>query len=62
MSFHLTAEGPYVEHGHILKAKLGNGNGEKRHAEIDLNKFIGNNNGKFEWGGHGKISHDSEEY
>jgi hypothetical protein len=51
MSFHLSAEDIELDDGHILKAKLGNGDGDMVDAEIDLNQFIGNNNGSFEWGG-----------
>ena len=51
MSFHLSAEDIELEDGHILKAKLGNGEGEMVDAELDLNYYIGNDNGSFQWGG-----------
>lgn len=54
MSFHLSAEDIELEDGHILKAKLGNGNDEMVDAEFDLNYYIGNNDGAFAWGGESK--------
>ncbi|CEJ94902.1 Putative Cyanovirin-N [[Torrubiella] hemipterigena] len=46
MSFHASAENIRVDDGHILRANL---NGQD--AELDLNSCLGNNNGRFEWGG-----------
>ncbi|KAM7200701.1 Cyanovirin-N [Naviculisporaceae sp. PSN 640] len=60
MSFHLSAEDIHLEDGHILKARLGNGDGEQVDAEFDLNSVIGNNNGNFEWGG-ADFSHSAED-
>ena len=46
MSFHASAHDIRVDDGHILRARLTNGNGDSVDAEIDLNQIIGNNNGK----------------
>ncbi|KAJ5536068.1 cyanovirin-n family protein [Penicillium frequentans] len=51
MSFHESANDIELEDGHILKAKLSYGEDEERDAEMDLNDFIGNDNGCFCWGG-----------
>ncbi|KAJ5649289.1 uncharacterized protein N7484_003012 [Penicillium longicatenatum] len=51
MSFHESGSNIEVEHGHILKAALRYGEDEERDAEIDLNDFIGNDDGHFCWGG-----------
>ena len=51
MSFNITAQNMRVDNGHILKARLKEANGNEVDAEIDLNSIIGNNNGRFEWGG-----------
>lgn len=52
MSFHCSAQN--IEcHGHILKAELANGDGEHHWTECNLNDWIGNNDGRFEWGGQG---------
>jgi hypothetical protein len=45
MSFHESGSNIEVEHGHILKAALRYGEDEERDAEIDLNDFIGNDDG-----------------
>lgn len=50
MSFHASAENIRVDDGHILRASV---NGQD--AELDLNSCLGNNNGRFEWGGRGKL-------
>ncbi|KAJ5992160.1 cyanovirin-n family protein [Penicillium sp. IBT 35674x] len=51
MSFHESANNIELEDGHILKAKLQDGEGEEREVEMNLNDFIGNDNGCFCWGG-----------
>ncbi|KAG7284611.1 hypothetical protein NEMBOFW57_009216 [Staphylotrichum longicolle] len=51
MSFHSSAQDIRVDDGHILRARLRNGNGDEVDAEVDLNQFIGNSDGSFEWGG-----------
>ncbi|KAI6358023.1 hypothetical protein MCOR25_007443 [Pyricularia grisea] len=50
MSFHHSAENIRVE-GTTLCAMLRNGDGEMCDASCDLNDYIGNNEGRFEWGG-----------
>lgn len=57
MSFHLSAVSYELEDGHILKAVLHDAEGEEQEAELDLNAYIGNNDGSFEWGG--ENFHDS---
>ncbi|KAK1143416.1 hypothetical protein N8T08_006744 [Aspergillus melleus] len=51
MSFHHSAEDIEIEDNHVLVAKLADGEGELQDASIDLNNYIGNNNGSFEWEG-----------
>lgn len=45
MSFHLSAVSYELEDGHILKAVLHDAEGEEQEAELDLNAYIGNNDG-----------------
>ncbi|RYP27931.1 hypothetical protein DL767_007458 [Monosporascus sp. MG133] len=52
MSFHSSAQDITVD-GHILKAQLRNEDGDNVGAEINLDDYIGNNDGRFEWGGNG---------
>ncbi|RYP44602.1 hypothetical protein DL768_008951 [Monosporascus sp. mg162] len=52
MSFHISAEDITVD-GHILRARLRNEGGDNVDAEINLDDYIGNNDGRFEWGGNG---------
>ncbi|KAK3903789.1 Cyanovirin-N [Staphylotrichum tortipilum] len=51
MDFHASAQDIRVDDGHILRARLNNADGQQVDAEIDLNQFIGNSDGAFEWGG-----------
>ncbi|KAH8800484.1 CVNH domain-containing protein [Xylogone sp. PMI_703] len=51
MSFHLTSEDIRIENNHILKANLRDADGNLHESEIDLNQFIGNENGHFQWQG-----------
>ncbi|KAA8643636.1 CVNH domain-containing protein [Aspergillus tanneri] len=51
MSFHHSAEDIRIEDNHILVAQLMAEDGEMRESFIDLDNFIGNNNGSFEWDG-----------
>ncbi|KAK3311055.1 Cyanovirin-N [Chaetomium strumarium] len=51
MSFHASAEDIRLDDGHMLRARLRNENGDLVDAELDLNHYIGNDNGCFEWGG-----------
>ncbi|EKD17170.1 uncharacterized protein L3040_005392 [Drepanopeziza brunnea f. sp. 'multigermtubi'] len=53
MSFHASAQDVRVEDNHILKATLTNAAGEPVEAELDLDNCIGNQDGRFEWGGQG---------
>ena len=46
MSFHYSAEDIRVEDNHILKARLQRADGEWQDSEIDLNNFLGNDNGQ----------------
>lgn len=45
MPFHHSAEDIRVDDGHMLRARLQRADGEWNDAEIDLNRFIGNDNG-----------------
>jgi hypothetical protein len=46
MSFHLSAEDIRIEDGHILKARLRTADGDWNDSEIDLNRYLGNDDGK----------------
>ena len=46
MSFHYSAEDIRVEDNHILKARLQRADGEWQDSEINLNDFLGNDNGQ----------------
>jgi hypothetical protein len=45
MSFHYSAEDIRVDDGHMLRARLQRADGEWNDSEIDLNNYIGNDNG-----------------
>ena len=45
MTFYYTAEDIRIDDGHVLKARLQKADGEWEDAEIDLNDYIGNDNG-----------------
>ena len=45
MSFHLSAEDIEIKDNHILFARLRNEEGELQESEIDLDEFLGNNDG-----------------
>lgn len=45
MSFHQSAASFELEDGHILKAVLRYGDEEEQDSELDLNAYIGNNDG-----------------
>lgn len=47
MSFHYSAEDIRVEDNHILKARLQRADGEWQDSEINLNDFLGNDNGQW---------------
>lgn len=52
-NFHHSAQDTRVDDGHILRARLQNGNGDFVDAECNLNDCLGNDNGRFDWGGRG---------
>jgi len=47
MDFHASAQDIRLDDGHILRARLNTADGQQVDAEIDLNHYIGNNDG--EW-------------
>ncbi|KAE8356628.1 Cyanovirin-N [Aspergillus coremiiformis] len=52
MSFHLSAEeGSCRVEGPILYARLRNNAGDFISTELDLNRYLGNDNGRFHWDG-----------
>ncbi|KAB8215586.1 Cyanovirin-N [Aspergillus novoparasiticus] len=51
MSFHLSAEEIEIRDNHILWARLRNGDGDLQDAEINLDEFLGNDDGHFQWDG-----------
>lgn len=53
MSFSASAESYHLHDGHILKAVVRNRDGEPCESEIDLDQFIGNQDGWFMWDGAG---------
>jgi len=53
MSFALSADDVRVDEGHILRARLRNGNGDLVDSELDLDHVLGNDGGRFQWGGEG---------
>ncbi|KAI1480999.1 hypothetical protein K445DRAFT_322672 [Daldinia sp. EC12] len=50
-NFYVSSTDIRVDDNHILRARLRTEDGGEVDSEIDLNQFIGNNNGRFEWGG-----------
>ncbi|PYH49942.1 CVNH domain-containing protein [Aspergillus saccharolyticus JOP 1030-1] len=53
MSFHLSASEVRIDDNHILVAVLRNEEGNEIESRLDLNEYLGNNEGRFEWGGNG---------
>ncbi|KAF4980017.1 hypothetical protein FZEAL_3879 [Fusarium zealandicum] len=53
VNFHLSSEDIELRDGHILVAKCSNGE-EHIDSELDLNYYIGNSDGAFQWGGESK--------
>ncbi|PWY86894.1 Cyanovirin-N [Aspergillus heteromorphus CBS 117.55] len=51
MSFFRTANDIRVDDGHILVANVQRENGEFDESTFDLNECLGNNEGRFQWGG-----------
>ncbi|KAI0595188.1 hypothetical protein F4775DRAFT_570490 [Biscogniauxia sp. FL1348] len=56
MSFFTTSENIRLEDNHILRARLRKVNGDWVDSEINLNDFIGNNDGHFAWDGKSNYS------
>ncbi|KAI0113417.1 Cyanovirin-N [Daldinia grandis] len=50
-NFYASSQDIRVDDGHILRARLRTEDGGEIDSEVDLNQFIGNDNGRFEWGG-----------
>ncbi|RAL63032.1 hypothetical protein DID88_004117 [Monilinia fructigena] len=59
MSFHLSAEDIRIDDNHILRARLRNENGDWVDAEMDLDRYLGNQNGMIHWDGE-NFSHSAE--
>ncbi|KAI1063243.1 hypothetical protein LB507_005718 [Fusarium sp. FIESC RH6] len=53
VNFHESSQNIWLEDGHILHAECGNGEGEYVESTLDLDYYIGNNDGAFQWGGEG---------
>lgn len=53
MAFEASAKSFYLEGGHILVAEVSDTDGDYVNATIDLDKYIGNEDGWFMWGGVG---------
>lgn len=56
-NFHYTAEIPSIriENGNVLHARIFKADGEHVESQINLNDFIGNQDGHFAWGGQSTI-------
>ncbi|KAM0233173.1 hypothetical protein ACHAPO_007250 [Fusarium lateritium] len=50
-NFHESSENIWLENGHILHAECGNGEGDNVESTLDLDYYIGNDDGAFSWGG-----------
>ncbi|KAF4962173.1 hypothetical protein FSARC_9747 [Fusarium sarcochroum] len=53
VNFHESSEDIRLEDGHILIANCGNGEGDYVESTLDLDYYIGNDDGSFQWGGEG---------
>ncbi|EMR64346.1 hypothetical protein MGN70_004254 [Eutypa lata] len=51
MSFNTSSQDVRIEGGHILKARVQNEGGDFVDSEINLNDFLGNDDGRFDWSG-----------
>lgn len=60
MSFHQSAEEIEIKDNHILFARLRNEDGDLKDAEINLDEFLGNDDGHFQWGGE-NFSHTADD-
>ena len=54
VNFHESSQNIWLEDGHILHAECGNGEGDYVESTLDLDYYIGNNDGSFQWGGESK--------
>lgn len=54
VNFHESSQNIWLEDGHILHAECGNGEDEYVESTLDLDYYIGNNDGSFQWGGESK--------
>ncbi|KAF4470375.1 HOL1 [Fusarium albosuccineum] len=50
-NFHESSENIRLEDGHILHAECGDGEGGTNESTLDLDYYLGNNDGYFEWDG-----------
>ncbi|CZS83503.1 unnamed protein product [Fusarium graminearum] len=50
-NFHESSNNIWLEDGHILHAECGNGEGDYVESTLDLDYYIGNDDGSFSWGG-----------
>ncbi|KAM5345103.1 hypothetical protein ACJ41O_010965 [Fusarium nematophilum] len=51
VNFHLSSQEIWLEDGHILHAQAASEDGDYVDSTLDLNYYIGNNDGAFQWGG-----------
>lgn len=58
-NFHESSNNIWLEDGHILHAECGNGEGDYVESTLDLDYYIGNDDGSFSWGGESKQSNTS---
>jgi hypothetical protein len=61
VNFHMSAEDIELQDGHVLVCKCANEDGEMVDSQLDLNYYIGNNDGSFEWGG-SDFAHSGEDF
>ncbi|KAF5006432.1 hypothetical protein FDECE_7192 [Fusarium decemcellulare] len=50
-NFHESSENIWLEDGHILHAECGDGEGGTNESTLDLDYYLGNKDGYFEWDG-----------
>ncbi|KAM0191952.1 hypothetical protein ACHAPI_008672 [Fusarium lateritium] len=53
VNFHESSSDIQLEDGHILVAQCNDADGEAQESRLDLDYYIGNNDGAFYWGGEG---------
>jgi hypothetical protein len=61
VNFHESSSDIQLEDGHILVAQCNDADGEPQESRLDLDYYIGNNDGAFYWGGEGKLLHYASE-